>query len=184
VERAPVIRSSGAAEAVLSGGQSTHARCDPSLSDGNRQSYDTIPQPGKVRPDRLTAIHFRCQTLSGHVQGRNALGGNTGSELVPAGLAGPDRRSRSRWIGHTPYIAHHRVEPLVDVSELRSQSLGTVGTDDQPGPVCIPVKRLARLPAPARRRVVNGFWPDPCWTFLRPRLRLHLSPDNRKPFGP
>jgi hypothetical protein len=28
-----------------------------------------------------------------------------------------------------PYIAHRDVEPLVDVSELRSQSLGWVGTD-------------------------------------------------------
>jgi hypothetical protein len=30
------------------------------------------------------------------------------------------------------YIAHHGVEPLVDVSELRSQTLDLDGTDDQP----------------------------------------------------
>jgi hypothetical protein len=45
---APVIRSLEAAEAVLLGASawSTHARCDHGLSNGNRQSYDTIPQPG------------------------------------------------------------------------------------------------------------------------------------------
>jgi hypothetical protein len=32
-------------------------------------------------------------------------------------------------------------------------------------------------------RVVNWRWPDPSWTVLRPWLRLHPSPLNRKSFG-
>jgi hypothetical protein len=99
---APVIRSLEAAEDVLSGAsaQSAHARCGPGPSHGLNQ----------VRPDRLTAIHYPCQTRSGHVQGRNALHGTTGSGLVPPGLAGQDWRSRSRSIGRTPCTAHHDVE--------------------------------------------------------------------------
>lgn len=50
------------------------------------------------------------------------------------------------------YLAHHGVEPLVDVSELRSQTLDLDGTDDQPA---TRLKRLARLPAPARRTGVG-----------------------------
>jgi hypothetical protein len=65
----------------------------------------------KVRSDRLTATHFPRQTRSGPVQGRNALGGNTGSEPALKGLASSDLPSLSRWIGHTPYIAHHDIEP-------------------------------------------------------------------------
>jgi hypothetical protein len=48
---------------------------------------------GEVRPDRLTAIHFRCQTRSGPVQDKNPLGGNRGSVPGPKGLASSDRRS-------------------------------------------------------------------------------------------
>jgi hypothetical protein len=95
-------------------------------------SGSTQARLSQVRPDRSTATHCPCRTRSGPAQVRNALGGNTGSEPVPLGLAGPDRRSRWRSIGHKPYIAHHGVEPLVGVSEARSRSLGSVGTDPQP----------------------------------------------------
>jgi hypothetical protein len=42
----------------------------------------------EVRLDRSTAIHYPCQTRSGQVQGRNALGDDTGSELAPLGAEG------------------------------------------------------------------------------------------------
>jgi hypothetical protein len=99
---------------------------------------------GQVRLDRSTAIHYPCRTRSGPVQGRNALGGNTGSELVPPESAGPDRRSQSRSIGHTPCIAHHDVETSVDVSEPRSQSLGLGGRDPQPEHIPCRLKSVMR----------------------------------------
>jgi hypothetical protein len=80
-------------------------------SPGREPDLQFAPARVNVRADRLTAIHFPCQTRSGPTQGRNALGGSTGSEPGPKGLASLDRRSRSRWIGHTPYIAHQPVEP-------------------------------------------------------------------------
>jgi hypothetical protein len=54
--------------------------------------------PGDVRPDRLTAIHFRCQTRSGPAQGRNALGGSARSPVC----YGVNRHGRVRGVGSTP----------------------------------------------------------------------------------
>jgi hypothetical protein len=105
-----------------------------------------------------------------------------GSEPVPQGFASRDPPSLSRLIGHMPYIARHGVEPLVGVSELRRQSLGLDGTDQQSELTCLLVKKAVRLKALASRGVMYGRWPDASWTVLRPRLRLHPS-ENWKPFS-
>jgi hypothetical protein len=57
---APVIRSSEAAEAVSRGHQrkSTHARCDPGIANGIRQSYDTIPQPVRSQAGSINGNPF------------------------------------------------------------------------------------------------------------------------------
>jgi hypothetical protein len=67
----------------------------------------------EVRLDRLTAIHLRCQTRSGPVRDKKPLDGSTGREPGPKGLASLDQRSRSKSIGHKPYIAYLDVEPLL-----------------------------------------------------------------------
>jgi hypothetical protein len=182
---APIIRSLEAAEPVPSGGISVVYPCTLCPWSLQWKSPELIPSHslGEVRPVRLTAIHFRCQTRSGPVQGRNALGGNTGSELVPEGLARQDRRSRSRWIGHRPYIALHGVEPLVDVSELRSQSLGSIGTDQRLEPICWWSERAT--PRSALGRVaVDGPWPNPVLDPSRPGSRFHPFLLNPKTFCP
>jgi hypothetical protein len=57
---APVIRRLEPVEAVSRGHQrkSTHARCDPGIANGNRQSYDTIPQPGPSQAGSIKGNPF------------------------------------------------------------------------------------------------------------------------------
>jgi hypothetical protein len=124
--------------------------------------------PREVRADRLLAVHFPCQTRFGPVQDTNALDGNTGSEPVPKGLASRDPPSLSRFIDHIPYIARHAVESVVDVSELRRQSLGLDRADRRSELTCLLVhKARARFVAPQVGEV-NGLWPAPSVTIRRP----------------